>query len=193
LRGGESHRRFVPGCPFPFLSTFTDVLSLADEAPYLLHDEKKEKEIGDSLANILARAKKGKLFSGRNVYITGGVAPDQATMARIVQACGGIVCTFPSLVSPVETDHSPLVKQVITKSLTKLHKKIGDDEDSLVISCANDRREWDKLAAAPIKKEIYAVEAVFVAVLHQDLKRGFTGANRYVFLLFFFLSLNEQH
>ncbi|GAA5826527.1 hypothetical protein JCM11251_002412 [Rhodosporidiobolus azoricus] len=127
---------------------------LIDEMPYLLHDEKKEKEIDDTLEAILARAKKGKLFAGRNVYVTKNVSPDAATMQRIISACGGIVNLT---------------------ALSKSAKKIAADEDSLVISCPNDRREWEKLAAAPLKKEIYSVEAIFVSVLHQDLQRGLIG------------------
>lgn len=149
--------------------------------PYLLQDTKKEKEIGDTLPEILARAKKGKLFAGRDVYITANVAPDQATMSRIVQACGGIVRPFFLSSSSFEADFPFFPPQVNTKSLTKQHKKIAEDDECLIISHPNDRREWDKLAAAPIKKEIYSVEAVFVAVLHQDLERGFTGANRCVY------------
>ncbi|GAA5896329.1 hypothetical protein JCM6882_000985 [Rhodosporidiobolus microsporus] len=130
---------------------------LVDEMPYLLRDVKKEKEIDDTLEKILARAKKGKLFAGRNVYVTKTVNPDAATMQRIISACGGIVNLT---------------------SVSKIAKRVADDEDSLVVSCPNDRREWEKLAAAPFKKEIYGVEAVFVAVLHQDIERGFTRANR---------------
>ncbi|GAA6003002.1 hypothetical protein JCM10207_001937 [Rhodosporidiobolus poonsookiae] len=129
---------------------------LVDEMPYLLHDTEKEASIGDTLEAILARAKKGKLFDGRNFYVTKGVQPDAATMSRIISACGGIV----------------------TIGLAGRQKKIADDEDSVVISTANERKDWEKLAAAPLKKEIYSVEAVFSAVLHQDLTRGFIGSNR---------------
>ncbi|GAA5971064.1 hypothetical protein JCM11641_004129 [Rhodosporidiobolus odoratus] len=130
---------------------------LVDEMPYLLRDEKKEAEIDDKLDAILARARKGKLFEGKNVYVTKDVKPDQQTMQRIISACGGTVHTIP---------------------LTKMTKKISDNPNALIISCADDRRQWEHLAAAPLKKKIYAVEAVFVAVLHQDLKRGFVRDHR---------------
>ncbi|GAA6004207.1 uncharacterized protein JCM10292_007290 [Rhodotorula paludigena] len=130
---------------------------LVDEMPYLLRDTKKEAEIGDKLEAILARARAGKLFAGRNVYVTRQVIPDANTIQRILSASGAVV-------------------QI--KDLTKVVKKIADDEDALVISSPADRREWEKLAAAPHRREIYGVEAVFLAVLHQDLARGFTPANR---------------
>ncbi|GAA5866988.1 hypothetical protein JCM1840_005932 [Sporobolomyces johnsonii] len=132
---------------------------LVDETPYLLRDKAKEAELGDTLEAILARAKRGKLFEGKNVYVTKGVVPDPETMRRIIAACGGVV-------------H-------LLKDLTKHHKKIVGDADrdaALVVSCAADRREWDKLAAQGIP--IYSVEAVFSAALQQRFERGFASHNR---------------
>ncbi|GAA6032673.1 hypothetical protein JCM8097_004873 [Rhodosporidiobolus ruineniae] len=128
---------------------------LVDELPYLLHDEKKEKEIGDTLEAILARAKKGKLLAGYDIYLTNGVSPDPPTMQRIITACGGVAHV---------------------KNVSKFIKQIMDDDDSFVVSAPGDRKEWDAVAAR--KKPIYGVEAVFVAVLHQDLKRGFNDNHR---------------
>ncbi|BGP25309.1 BRCT domain protein Brc1 [Rhodotorula toruloides] len=135
---------------------------LIDEQPYLLRDTKKEKEIGDSLEAILGRARKGKLFAGKTVYISRSTSPDATTMQKIIEASGGIVHV---------------------KDLSKFVKKIVDDPDALVISCPNDRREWEKLAAAPNKKKIYSVEAALTAVLHQNFSRGFNDANRCDFQL----------
>ncbi|GAA5844402.1 hypothetical protein JCM9279_006288 [Rhodotorula babjevae] len=130
---------------------------LVDEAPYLLKDKKKEAEIGDTLEAILGRARKGKLFGGRSVYVTRGVQPDCATMQRILQAAGAVVHV---------------------KDLSRMLKKIADDPDALVVSAPTDRREWDKLAQSPYSRPIYSVEAVFASVMHMDLKRGFTPDNR---------------
>lgn len=57
----------------------------------MLKDKKKEAEIDDTLEAILARARKGKLFGGRSVYVTRQVQPDCATMQRILQAAGAVV------------------------------------------------------------------------------------------------------
>ncbi|GAA6048438.1 hypothetical protein JCM3770_003757 [Rhodotorula araucariae] len=130
---------------------------LVDEAPYLVKDRKKEAEIGDTLEGILARARKGKLFGGRNVYVTRQVQPDSATMQRILQASGAVVHV---------------------KDLSKCIKQIANEPDALIISTPADRREWEKLAAAPYNRRIYSVEAVFSSVLHQDLDRGFVVENR---------------
>ncbi|GAA5854065.1 hypothetical protein JCM8547_008212 [Rhodosporidiobolus lusitaniae] len=129
---------------------------LVDEMPYLLHDEKKERELGTTLAEILARAKKGKLFANKSAFITKSVVPEPAVMSRIISACGGKALTTPP---------SKVIKNIL-----------DDGDDSIVISCANDRKEWDALASKG--RAIYAVEAVFVSVLHQDLAKGFTDANR---------------
>lgn len=146
--------------------------------PYLLRDTKKEAEIGDKLEAILARARAGKLFAGRNVYVTRQVIPDANTIQRILSASGAVVrASLPSICFGRQLTRL-LLLQVQIKDLTKVVKKIADDEDALVISSPADRREWEKLAAAPHRREIYGVEAVFLAVLHQDLARGFTPANR---------------
>jgi hypothetical protein len=74
------------------------ILLLTAETPYLVKDRKKETEIGDTLEAILSRARKGKLFDGKRVYITKGVSPSIATMQKIVSASGGIVsfsCLLP--------------------------------------------------------------------------------------------------
>ncbi|BGP00180.1 regulator of Ty1 Transposition [Rhodotorula toruloides] len=130
---------------------------LVDEQSYLLRDTKKEKEIGDTLEAILGRARKGKLFDGKTIYISRSTSPEPTTMQKIIEASGGVVHV---------------------KDLSKFVKKIAENRDALVISCPNDRREWEKLAAAPNKKKIYSVEAALTAVLHQDLSRGFNDANR---------------
>ncbi|GAA5900179.1 hypothetical protein JCM8208_002041 [Rhodotorula glutinis] len=130
---------------------------LVDEAPYLLKDKKKEAEIGDTLEAILGRARKGKLFGGRSVYVTRGVQPDCATMQRILQAAGAVVHV---------------------KDLSRTLKKIADDPSALVVSAPSDRREWDKLVQPPYSRPVYSVEAVFASVMHMDLKRGFTPDNR---------------
>ncbi|BGP32788.1 regulator of Ty1 Transposition [Rhodotorula toruloides] len=130
---------------------------LVDEQPYLLRDTKKEKEIGDTLEAILGRARKGKLFDGKTIYISRSTGPEPTTMQKIIEASGGVVHV---------------------KDLSKFVKKIAENPDALVISCPNDRREWEKLASAPHKKKIYSVEAALTAVLHQDLSRGFNDANR---------------
>ncbi|GAA6060049.1 hypothetical protein JCM10212_001046 [Sporobolomyces blumeae] len=149
----------LPYCPLIVTKRWIDACieagELVDETPYLVKDKKKEAELNDTLEDILARAKKGKILADRNVYITRNVVPELAVMQRIVSACGGIIRP---------------------NDLVKNHKKIVSDRNALVVSSPADRREWEKLASEGTP--IYSVEAVFVAAMHQDVARGFTNANR---------------
>lgn len=72
----------------------------------------------------------------------------------------------------------PRLSQVHTKDLSKFSKKVIADPHALVISCEQDKREWQSLAAAPHHCKIYSVEAILQATLHQDLTRGFIEDNR---------------
>ncbi|GAA5931308.1 hypothetical protein JCM3775_004989 [Rhodotorula graminis] len=164
VKGISRTEKFL--CCLPFAPKIVDkrwidacvsAKKLVDEAPYLLKDKKKEAEIGDTLEAILARARKGKLFGGRSVYVTRQVQPDCATMQRILQAAGAVVHV---------------------KDLSRTLKKIADEPDALVISTPADRREWDKLVQPPYSRPVYSVEAVFASVMHMDLERGFTSDNR---------------
>ncbi|GAA5987761.1 hypothetical protein JCM10908_007202 [Rhodotorula pacifica] len=130
---------------------------LVDETPYLLKDVKKEKEINDTLEAILERARQRKLYDGYNIYVTKHIQPDTSVMQRIITAGGGTV-------------HTTL--------LSKLKQKVIDDPRALIVSCEQDKREWQGLAAAPHHCKIYSVEAILQATLHQDIARGFIEDNR---------------
>lgn len=165
------------------LGLSTHRLPYPAEQPYLLHDTKKEKEIGDTLDAILGRARKGKLFAGKTVYISRSTSPEPTTMQKIIEASGGIVSSHSCRRIPPCADIAVISPQVHVKDLSKFVKTIAENPDALVISCPGDRREWEKLAAAPNKKKIYSVEAALTAVLHQDLSRGFNDSNRCDFQL----------
>lgn len=164
VKGISRTEKFLCSLPYSpqivtpaWISACIAARKLVDETPYLLKDVKKEKEIGDTLEAILGRARQGKLFDGYNIYVTKHVQPDTSVMQRIITACGGTVHT---------------------KDLSKFSKKVLEDPQALIVSCEQDRREWQSLAAAPHHRKIYSVEAILQATLHQDIKRGFTDNTR---------------
>jgi len=70
------------------------------EAKYVLKDKAKEAELGDSLANILARAKQRKLFDGITIYFTPSIEPGVKVLQKIVTSGNAIVSIPLSLELP---------------------------------------------------------------------------------------------
>ncbi|ORY87405.1 hypothetical protein BCR35DRAFT_302155 [Leucosporidium creatinivorum] len=140
---------------------------LVDETPYLLHDEKKEKEMGESLANILARAKTKKLFDGVTIYVTKSVSPDPTTMQKILQSGNAVVNT-----SKLTTT---LQANIIKSWKDDLAAHESDTPRVRIISCPADRQQWEPLAAKGVP--IFSVEAVFHSVMRQNFD-GFSKTNR---------------
>lgn len=129
----------------------------------------------------MERARQRKLFDGYNIYVTKHIQPDTSVMQRIITACGGTVskrCTLFSFFYVPGADARSTLRQVHTKDLSKFSKKVLEDPQALIVSCEQDRREWQSLAAAPHHRKIYSVEAILQATLHQDIKRGFTDNTR---------------
>ncbi|KAM0789281.1 hypothetical protein ACM66B_000121 [Microbotryomycetes sp. NB124-2] len=127
---------------------------LVDEAPYLLKDEAKEKALGDTLVNILARARSRRLFEGKTVYVTKGVEPEVSKIQKILQSGDATVIT---------SKITPAAQASILRS-----------DDVYVVSCAGDRQQWETLAEKG--KPIYSVEAVFHSVMLQNMS-GFDLTN----------------
>ncbi|KAK4057178.1 regulator of Ty1 Transposition [Microbotryomycetes sp. JL221] len=121
---------------------------LLDETPFLLKDEVKEKDLGDTLVNILNRAKSKRLFQGKTIYLTKNVSPEVAVMQRILQSGDATVIT--------------------AKITPSMQKTILNNNDAYVVSTPTDRQQWETLAQKG--KPIYTVEAVFKSVMLQDLK-----------------------
>jgi len=61
------------------------------EAKYVLKDKAKEAELGDSLVNILGRAKQRKLFDGVTIYFTPNIEPAVKTLQKIATSSNAIV------------------------------------------------------------------------------------------------------
>ncbi|XP_054806857.1 uncharacterized protein LOC129309319 isoform X2 [Prosopis cineraria] len=62
---------------------------LVDEKNYILRDVKKEKEMGFSMPVSLARARRQPLLTGRSVFITPRVKPDNKVITSLVTAAHG--------------------------------------------------------------------------------------------------------
>lgn len=61
------------------------------EAKYVLKDKAKETELGDTLVNILARAKRQKLFDGLTIYFTPNIEPAVKVLQKIATSGNAIV------------------------------------------------------------------------------------------------------
>ncbi|KAK4051346.1 regulator of Ty1 Transposition [Microbotryomycetes sp. JL201] len=127
---------------------------LVNEAPYVLKDEAKEKGLGDTLENILARARARRLFEGKTVYVTKGVEPEVSKIQKILQSGNATVNT--------------------SKITSAAQQSILRNEDTYVVSCLGDRQQWETLAEKG--KPIYSVEAVFHSVMLQNMS-GFDLPN----------------
>ncbi|KAM0745911.1 hypothetical protein T439DRAFT_384532 [Meredithblackwellia eburnea MCA 4105] len=116
---------------------------LLDEQPFLLKDVAKEREIGDTLARILQRAKARPLFKGITIYLTPSILPNVLTIRRVIECGGGTVST------------ASFGRQ-------------EEDSSSFVVSCPKDRNKWEKYASKG--NPVFSVEAVFQSVVHQEIR-----------------------
>ena len=64
---------------------------------------------------------------------------------------------------------------IVTKALTTTQRAsiTADPRRSLIISVPKDQALWQPLVGGKAKVFAYTAEAVFSAVMHQDLRRGF--------------------
>lgn len=75
---------------FLFKSSLTNP-TRTDPQDYLLQDKVGEKKFGVKLADVLDRAREGKLFQDQTISIT-SACKNRAILDEIISAHGGIVC-----------------------------------------------------------------------------------------------------
>jgi hypothetical protein len=150
----------------------------------LLKDVAKEAELGDTLDNIIERARQRKLFEGLTFYVTKGVKPDKETMQRILQS-GNAIVSGPMLRAgalirrrQLTDPATPYCPQVIAGNISKPYQQaiLRNRETQFVISCGADRQQWETLASKGVP--IYTVEAVLRSVSVQSMAGFENPANR---------------
>ncbi|GAA6023057.1 hypothetical protein JCM11491_000378 [Sporobolomyces phaffii] len=128
-----------------------------DATRYFLKDTRKEKELKESLADVLARAKAGKVFQDRRFFITKNARTDRVSLEQLklyVELSGGSV-------SNASLDEDP--------------NGILEDDNCVIISHKDDRRTCYTLAKGG--KQIYSITAVLDAIMVQRFDRGFVAKN----------------
>ncbi|KAK4701222.1 hypothetical protein P7C70_g5012, partial [Phenoliferia sp. Uapishka_3] len=121
--------------------------TLLDEEEYLLKDLAKERELGFTLAEIVGRAKSGKLFQDYTFYLTPGILPNVGTIRKVIDS------------------NTPKMTKVSLAGIDR----VPATAKAFVVSCPKDRSRWDKYASKN-RGSVYSVEAVFQSVIHQELR-----------------------
>uniref|UniRef100_A0A7C9EBX4 BRCT domain-containing protein n=1 Tax=Opuntia streptacantha TaxID=393608 RepID=A0A7C9EBX4_OPUST len=118
-----------------------------DEKNYILRDAKKEKELGFSMPNSLARASHYPLLEGRRVLITPNVKPSKEIVSGLVKAVHG-------------------------QAIERLCRSMSDNsrlpDDLLVLSCDEDLQECLPLLEKGIG--VYSSELLLSGIITQKLE-----------------------
>jgi hypothetical protein len=95
-RGGRTEKRFVPIPPAKNVETRQakpEVVESMIPTIFALCDEVSEEKLFFKLKDVIARAKRGKVFAGKTFYVTLKVQADMQLVKNVIVSCGAQVRT----------------------------------------------------------------------------------------------------